>query len=104
MQLQHVYIVTRLDIPQPHRTVQVAHAGIAAANAFGMPVYHPNLVVCAVANEQELDALFNDLKERGVPCCAWNESDMNDELTAIATAALGKDQRKVFRGLNLLDG
>lgn len=70
--------------------------------AFGVPIRHPNLVVCGVADEQELDDLFNDLKERNVPVCAWYEDDMDNQLTAIATAALEGYQRKPLRRLKLL--
>lgn len=101
---KHVYVVTRLDIPQPHRTVQVAHAAMAGTHAFGLPARHPNLVVCAVADERALDELFNRLKERGVSCCAWYEDDMGDQLTAICTAAVDRTERKLFRGLKLLSG
>ncbi|WP_157469487.1 peptidyl-tRNA hydrolase [Gemmata sp. SH-PL17] len=99
----YVYVVTRLDIPHPHFSVQIAHAAIAATFAFGEPdSTHPNLVVCAVANEQELDALFNRLKEKGVRCCAWHEEDMGKKLTAIATAPLRGDERKPLKRLKLI--
>lgn len=99
----HVYVVTRLDLPQPHLTVQVTHAAIAATFAFGEPHRtHPNLVVCAVANECELDALFNRLKEKGVRVCAWYEEDMDKQLTAIATAPLRGAERKPLKRLKLI--
>lgn len=75
---------------------------MAAVNAFGMPPRHPNLVVCQVENEQELDDEFNRLKEAGVPCCAWYEDDMDNSLTAIATAALSGKERKPMRKYQLL--
>lgn len=96
-------MITRLDIPHPHISVQIAHAAIAAANTFKIVSgHHPNLVVCAVANERELENAFNRLKEQGVPVCGWYEEDMNKELTAICTAELKGDARKPLRRFKLL--
>lgn len=101
--LAHVYVITRRDIPAPHLSVQIAHAAVAAANTFKIASgHHPNLVVCAVANERELEAAFNRLKEQGVPVLAWMEEDMDKELTAICTAELRGDARKPLRRFRLL--
>jgi len=99
----HVYVRLRLDLPHPHLTVQAAHAAIAATFAFGEPHRtHPNLVVCGVADESELAAVFNSLKEQGVRCCAWYEDDMGGALTAIATAPLRGAERKPLKRFRLL--
>jgi hypothetical protein len=102
--LDHLYVITRLDIPHPHRSVQVAHAAMAAVNAFGFTPGkpHPNLVVCAVADEAELVAAFNRLKEKQVPCCAWMEEDMGGQMTAVATAPLFGDRRRPLKRFKLL--
>lgn len=93
----------RRDIPQPHLTVQAAHAAIAATFAFGEPNQpHPNLVICTVADERELEDLFENIKASGVPCCAWREDDMGMALTAIASGPLRGDERQPMRGLKLL--
>jgi hypothetical protein len=63
---------------------------------------HPNLVVCTLPDERQLDELFNRLKELGVPVCAWYEEDMGRRLTAIATGPLRGDQRRPLRNLKLL--
>lgn len=77
---------------------------MAAVNAFGLnpDKPHPNLVVCAVADEAELVAAFNRLKELGVPCCAWMEDDMQGQLTAVATAPLFGDARRPLKRFKLL--
>lgn len=77
---------------------------MAAVNAFGFTPGkpHPNLVVCSVTSEADLDAAFNRLKEQGVPCCAWYEDDMGHALTAVATAPLFGDQRRPLRRFKLL--
>lgn len=100
---KYVYVLTRLDIAQPHRTVQVAHAAYASRNAFGEPGRtHPNLVVCGVRDERELEAAFERLKEQGVPCCAWSEEDMGNQLTAVATAPLEGRGRRPLKDFKLV--
>lgn len=101
--LGYVYVITRLDIPQPFLSVQVCHATLAATNAFGQPnAQHPNLIVCTVKNEQELHKSLEKLRARGVPCVAWCEEDMDNRLTAIATGILHGDARKPLRNYLLL--
>jgi hypothetical protein len=103
MQPGYVYVISRKDIPQPHLSVQIAHAVLAATNAYGNPnITHPNLVVCVVDNEKTLDGIFNRLKEAGVKVCGWTEEDMGRQLTAIATGILFGDERRHFRRLKLL--
>ncbi len=102
---EYVYILVCRDIPQPHLSVQVAHAAIAATHAFHdsfVGKTHPHLVVCGVADEYELLAEFNRLKELGVPCCEWREDDMGNRATAIATAPLKGKARKPLAGYKLL--
>ncbi len=95
--------MTRLDLPSPHISVQIAHAAIAATFAYGQPGRpHPHLVVCAVADEAELTDTFEKLKGLGVPCCAWREDDMDDQLTAVATGPLQGAERKPMRQFKLL--
>jgi hypothetical protein len=55
-----------------------------------------------VADEQELSDAFNDLKDAGVPCCAYYEDDFRNALTAVATAPLRGDARKRLRRFSLL--
>lgn len=101
---RYVYVITRRDLPQPHQQVQIAHAAIAATIAYGEPNRtHPHLVVCTVADEQELVSEFNRLKEAGIPCCEWREDDMGKQATAIATGPIqGNRQRKHLKRLPLL--
>jgi hypothetical protein len=101
--VRYVYAVTRLDLPPAHRTVQVGHAILAATNTYGEPSHtHPHLIVCAVADESALTALFERLKAKGVRCCAFYEDDMCGALTAIATAPLTGGERRPLRRLFLL--
>lgn len=99
----YVYAVTRLDVPPQHRTVQIAHAAIAATHSYGNPHRtHPHLVVCAVEDERALENLFERLKQQGVPVVAYYEEDFGNQLTAIATGLLVGEARKPLRHLKLL--
>lgn len=103
MQPGYVYVISRRDIPQPHLSVQIGHAVLAATNTFGEPNRkHPNLIVCLVDNERDLADSFNRLKEAGVKCCAWMEEDMNRQMTAVATGILYGEQRKPLRKFLLM--
>lgn len=60
--------------------------------------------MCAVDDERRLAAAFEKLKSAGVPCCAWYEDDMNNSLTAVATAPLQGAARKPLRRFRLIPG
>lgn len=99
----YVYVVSRADLPRNHQAVQIAHAAIAATFSYGEPKNtHPHLVLCTVKGETELTELFEDLKQKGTPVCAYREDDMDDAMTAIATGPLRGDERKPLRRLKLL--
>lgn len=99
----YVYVITRLDIPQPHRTVQVGHGVLAATRSYGESnKAHPHMVVCAVQDEKTLKNVFESLKKANVPCIAWYEDDMDNQLTAVATGPLRGIQRKPLKKFRLL--
>lgn len=100
---RYVYAITRLDLPHPHRSVQVGHALIAATLAYGTSkATHPHLIVCAVEDEQSLAEAFNRLKDQGVPAVAYYESDFGEALTAVATGLLRGEERRPLRRFPLL--
>ena len=99
----YCYVVVRRDLPSNHLVVQACHGVLAATNTFGEPNRtHPNLIVCTVESEGELNDLFNRLKLRGVRCCGWYEPDMGGSLTAVCTAPLRGKERRELRKLRLL--
>ena len=82
--------------------VQAGHALIAATLAFGCPKStHPHLVVLTVPDESSLIQFFESLKAASVPVCCYREPDMQNQVTAIATAPLPRTHRRRFRGLPL---
>ncbi len=100
----YVYVIVRQDLPRPIQAVQACHATLAATNTFigSEPITHPHLVLCAVDDESALRAAFNRLKDQGVPCCAYMEDDLGNQMTAVATAPLKGEARRPLRGFRLL--
>lgn len=47
--------------------------------------------------------MFEQLKEQGIPAVAWREDDMDNQLTAVATAPLTGKKRKPLRKMRLLE-
>ncbi len=59
-------------------------------------------MVLTVPSEEELGEVARTLVKAGIPHSAYYEADMEDRLTAIATAPLAQEQRKWFRKWPLL--
>jgi hypothetical protein len=91
-------------LPFAARAVQSGHAIIEANRAGLIPheIEHPHLIILEVANEARLCFEAEKLQLAGIPIAIWREPDRDNEITAIATAALYGDQRKHFRKYQLL--
>lgn len=86
-----MYIITRRDLSAGAQAAQATHAALAFSQEH--PTITGNwhrhsqwLVILAAADEVELRSLFFRAQEAGLPCTAFHEPDMNDEMTAIAIA------------------
>lgn len=98
-----MYVVTRSDLPLEQQVVQATHAAIEAAR-FGLvsrDSQHPHLVLCSIPNEGSLQRLADKLSFKGIPFKLFYEPDRDNELTALATAPLTGDSRKLFGRLPL---
>ena len=96
------YILVRSDLPKEHQVVQASHAAIKAAKKFGHPEIHQNLVVCHVKDENELIYWSRMLFGNDIDYQMFQEEDMNNQLTALATECLTREQGKIFKKLKLL--
>jgi len=86
------------------QAVQGCHAAIEATRLFISPEQvHPHLVVCGVQDEEALKREAGRLEAYNVKFASFCEPDRNNELTAIATAPIAGDSRRVFRRYDLLD-
>jgi hypothetical protein len=96
------YILVRSDLPKEHQVVQASHAAIKAAKKFGHPEIHQNLVVCHVKDENELIHWSRILFGNDVDYQMFQESDMDNQVTALATEHVQGEKRKIFKKLRLL--
>ena len=101
----HIYVITRKDLSFPVAAVQSSHAVIEATQAFYDPQTspHPNLVFTAVQNEKELLVWAAKLSKSDIRFKIWQEPDLNNKPTAIASEPVYGSQRKFFRELKLLN-
>ncbi len=84
-------------------TVQACHACHHAGFRFLKSADVPNLVVCTVYNELELLDWLDKIKSKNIPIHQFREPDLDNSLTAVATAPMSNGQRKIFRPLPLLN-
>ncbi len=84
--------------------MQSCHAAIEAANDFQFSQLpeHPHLVLIGVQDEDSLRAVQSHLSRLGIRYSSFHESDRDDELTAIATEALDRNQKKPLSNYRLL--
>lgn len=96
----------REDLSPSQICVQSAHACIEATHAFqlGHLPDHPHLVILAAKNETKLHNVRKYLIEHGIRHVHFYESDIGDQLTALATEPIpeSSELRQLFRKYQLL--
>ena len=101
----YVYVFVRSDLTPEQSLVQSSHACIEAANIFklGELPDHPHLVVLAAKNEQKLHRVRQYLIANNIRHAHFYESDIGNELTALATEPLHADSplRQLFKKYQL---
>lgn len=101
--LEYQYVLVRQDLPPEHQCCQAIHAATEAFKRHSDPeIEHPNLVVLHIPDERALLEWRLKIAENNIPCYLFQESDMNNEYTALATGLISGDQRKIFKKLRLL--
>lgn len=83
----------REDLSTSQQAVQCSHAAIDSAKHFdlGSLPDHPYLVILAVKNESKLHRVTKHLVEHGIKFVHFYESDLDNQLTAIATQPIAED-------------
>jgi hypothetical protein len=101
-----VYVFVRTDLSPEQSLVQTAHACIEATSIFklGELPDHPHLVVLSAKNEQRLHRVRQYLIDNNIRHAHFYESDIGNELTAIATEPLPDSSplRQLFKKYQLL--
>ena len=94
----------RQDLSPSQQAVQSVHAAIEAANSFDLRSLpdHPYVVILAAKNEERLHRVRKYLVDKGVQHAHFYESDIGDELTALATEPIHGERRELFRKYQLL--
>jgi hypothetical protein len=98
----YMYIILRKDLSQAQKTVQCTHAGIEATRAFVKPGdEHPSVIVCEVRSEDKLKKIMAELDGK-VEYRAFREPDIDDQFTALASAPIYGNMRKLFSRFQLI--
>ena len=65
---------------------------------------HPSLVLCTVPDETSLLQIRDKCAVSGITTRLFVETDMGEQVTALATAPIGGKSRKIFQKLKLFSG
>lgn len=95
--MNKLYAITRRDLSDGAQAAQLFHAGMAFS------LVHPklcaewnadsnNVVLLSIANEVELEQLYQQAETAGFYCVRFNEPDFDDQLTAIALMGEGAEK------------
>ena len=94
---KRLYIIVRKDLSESYRAVQAGHA-VAEWLLHDQSWKNETLIYLGVENETDLLRWGNKLNFKGIKYVGFNEPDINNELTAIATVC----NDKIFKRLELL--
>lgn len=96
----------REDLTPSTQAVQSSHAAIEATSLFdlGNLPDHPHIVLLAAKNETKLHRVTKYLVENKVKFVHFYESDLDHQLTAIASEPINEfdERRSLFRKYQLL--
>ena len=88
----------RCDLQPLDQAIQACHACLEAARFLLSPsAEHPHLVLCGVASQRQLREVLARLDSLGIPCRSFCDADFGGEMTALATAPLRGEQRRLMR-------
>ncbi|MBY0548698.1 MAG: peptidyl-tRNA hydrolase [Candidatus Obscuribacterales bacterium] len=96
----YFYVVVRTDIAMADQMCQVAHAAADAGRMFCIPA-DCNLVLLQVKDLAQLEKLAEQLREAELPHTVQDEPDDEMGHTALATAVVSLEQRRLFRKFRL---
>ena len=94
---KRLYVIVRKDLSESYRAVQAGHA-VAEWLLHDQSWKNETLIYLGVENETDLLRWGNKLNFKGIKYVGFNEPDINNELTAIATVC----NDEIFKRLELL--
>ena len=96
-------MLVRKDLSQEQQAVQACHASIEASRNFlPLGVEHPHLALCSVNSEIQLINAIQKLERLGIRHSVFRETDLGDQITALATETISGDLRRHFKHYRLL--
>lgn len=97
---KYMYVIVRNDLSPPQKAVQAAHAAIESARHFVSDgEEHPSVIILIVKNEAKLIKLYDKIP---YDCISFEEPDIGNQMTAIATRPLCGKERDFFKRYQLL--
>jgi peptidyl-tRNA hydrolase len=98
-----VYVLVRKDLKLSHSAVQGGHALVELTQLFDIQDWsknHRTLVYLEVKSERELLDYYRScpMKEKAI----FQEPDLSDQFTAMASLAKTKEDERFFKKLQLL--
>lgn len=98
-------MLVRADLPTAQQLVQAVHAAYEAGKhlAGGLPNIDAT-VLCRVRDERELLRAEAYLQHRGIGTVLFNEPDIGNEATALATEPINGSHRKALSRYQLWEG
>ena len=94
---KRLYVIVRKDLSESYRAVQAGHA-VAEWLLHDQTWRNETLIYLGVENESDLLRWADRLNFKGIKYTGFNEPDINNELTAIATVC----NDRIFNRLELL--
>jgi len=99
-----MYVIVRNDIPKSYQAVQGGHAAaqfMLKHNEVAKLWNNHRLIYVNVKDERALRKMIYKLRRHNLDYASFNEPDINNEMTAIATVVTEKE-RKLFKHLSLV--
>ena len=95
--------MVRTDLPPEQQTVQAVHAAFDSGKLFAEHDDRdtPSVVICSVPDEEALTEAALRLTRRGIDHVLFIEPDRDNEATALATAPINGNTRRIFSNYKL---
>jgi hypothetical protein len=89
-------VLVRQDLTPAQQLCQAVHAAHEAGIRFGNPSGISSVVICTVPDQVSLLEAQQRLQWKGIQCYTFNEPDLGNQSTALATEPIARGARKVL--------
>jgi hypothetical protein len=98
----YVYVIVRKDLSPAQKAVQSSHACIEVARTYIKPNdEHPSVIICEVRSEDKLKMVMTELEGK-IQFKTFQEPDIGNQFTALASEPIRGEQRKLFNRFQLI--